>query len=115
MGKKPWRNIPPETPSPNRRLPISEDTGTVLYRSGMTHGSNKKNFEIFTAERFIAAITQRIPEKNFQVVRYYGCYSTRNKGDSKHLKTDWLSWRISTTAGPDMESASSSTTGAVCP
>ena len=24
----------------------------------MTHGSNKKNFEVFTAEEFIAAITQ---------------------------------------------------------
>jgi hypothetical protein len=27
----------------------------------MTHGSNKKNFEIFSAGEFIAAITQHIP------------------------------------------------------
>jgi hypothetical protein len=37
-----------------------EDTGKVLYRSGMIHGSNKKNFEIFTPEQFIAAIAQLI-------------------------------------------------------
>lgn len=33
----------------------------------MTHGSNKK-IEIFTAEEFIAAITQHIPDKNLQMV-----------------------------------------------
>ena len=30
---------------------------------------------------FIAAITQHIPEKNFQLVRYYGWYSNRMGGD----------------------------------
>ncbi len=35
----------------------------------MTHGNNsKKNFEVYTAEEFIAAITQHIPEKSFQMV-----------------------------------------------
>jgi len=28
----------------------------------MTHGSNKKNFEVFSSEEFIAALTQHIPE-----------------------------------------------------
>jgi hypothetical protein len=32
----------------------------------------KKNFGIYTAEEFIASITQHIPDKNFQLVRYYG-------------------------------------------
>jgi hypothetical protein len=32
----------------------------------MTSGKNKKNFQIYTAEEFIAAITQHIPEKSFQ-------------------------------------------------
>lgn len=45
----------------------------------MTHGSNKTNFEVFSAEEFIAAITQHIPEKNFQMVRYYGSYSSRGR------------------------------------
>jgi hypothetical protein len=39
----------------------------------MTHGGNKKNFEVFSAEEFIAAITQHIPDKSFQMVRYGAC------------------------------------------
>ena len=34
-----------------------------------------RNFEIFTPCDFIAAITQHIPDKSFQLVRYYGWYS----------------------------------------
>jgi len=37
----------------------------------MTHGKNKKNFELLPAEEFIARVTQHIPEKGFQMVRYY--------------------------------------------
>ena len=40
-----------------QKITYLKDTGKVLYRSAMTHGCNKKNFEIFTAEEFIAAIT----------------------------------------------------------
>jgi hypothetical protein len=47
----------------------------------MTHGGNKKNFEVFSAEEFIAAITQHIPDKSFQMVRYYGWYSNRSRGE----------------------------------
>jgi hypothetical protein len=52
----------------------------VLYRSDMTHGKNKKNFELIPAEEFIARVTQHIPEKGFQMVRYYGWYSNKAKG-----------------------------------
>lgn len=40
----------------------------------------KANFSIFTPLEFIAAITQHIPEKNFQLVRYYGWYSNKSRG-----------------------------------
>ena len=36
--------------------------------------------QIYTAEEFIAAITQHIPEKSFQMVRYYGWYSNKSRG-----------------------------------
>lgn len=58
-------------------------SGKVIYRSGMGHGKNKKNFEIFDAEEFIARITQHVPDKSFQLVRYYGWYSNRSRGDRK--------------------------------
>ena len=64
-----------------QKITYIEDTGKVLYRSAMTHGGNKKNFEIFTAEEFIAAITQHIPDKSFQMARYYGFYSNRSRGE----------------------------------
>jgi hypothetical protein len=65
------------------KIQYIEDSGTVIYSSKLGHGKNKKNFEIFSAEEFIARITQHIPEKSFQLVRYYGWYSNRSRGDRK--------------------------------
>jgi len=65
------------------KLRYHEDSGMVTYHSKMSHGKNKKNFVVINAEEFIAAITQHIPEKNFQLVRYYGWYSNRMRGDRK--------------------------------
>lgn len=59
------------------------DTGTVICRSDMSHGKNKKNFEVFDAGAFIAAVTQHIPPKGFQMARYYGWYSNRARGERK--------------------------------
>jgi len=63
----------------------------VVYRSKMTHGRNKGSFKVFDAAEFIAAITQHIPDKSFQLVRYYGWYSNCIRGDRRKeagLKTD---------------------------
>ena len=64
-----------------------EETGTVVYRSRMSHGKNKKNFQVFDSLEFIAAITQHIPEMSFQLVRYLGWYSNRMRGDRKKRET----------------------------
>ena len=40
----------------------------------------RKGFETYKATDFIAAITQHIPEKSFQLVRYYGWYSNKMRG-----------------------------------
>lgn len=63
------------------KIHYQQKSGQIVYKSKMTHGKNKKNFEVYSAEEFIAAITQHIPEKNFQLVRYYGWYSNRSRGD----------------------------------
>ncbi len=65
------------------KMTYNEQMGTVIYRSKMTYGRNRRNFELFSAVDFIAAITQHIPEKNFQLVRYYGWYSNRMRGDRR--------------------------------
>ena len=53
--------------------------GCVIYRSGMNPKIHR-NFEIFTPCDFIAAITQHIPDKSFQLVRYIGWYSNKMRG-----------------------------------
>ena len=60
------------------KLTYNRETGTVIYRSKMSQGKSKKSTDAppgvstqtYTAEEFIAAITQHIPEKSFQMVRY---------------------------------------------
>jgi hypothetical protein len=63
------------------KMSYIESTGTVIYRSKMSHGTNKKNFQTFSALEFIAAITQHIPDRLMQICRYYGWYSNRMRGD----------------------------------
>lgn len=53
------------------------------YVLKMSHGKNKSNFQVFSPLEFIAAITQHIPEMSFRLVRYYGWYSNRMRGDRK--------------------------------
>ncbi len=71
------------SPFSTNKISYNDETGIVVYRSKMTHGKNKKNFSISTAEEFIAAITKHIPEKSFQLVRYAGWYSNRMRGERK--------------------------------
>ena len=40
----------------------------------------RRNFEVFSPCDFIAAITQHIPDRSFQLVRYYGWYSNKMRG-----------------------------------
>jgi hypothetical protein len=47
---------------------------TVIYRSLLNPKINR-NFEVFTPNDFLTAITQHIPDKGAQMVRYYGWYS----------------------------------------
>lgn len=61
--------------APNRGNP----DGSVIYRSGL-NPKIQRNFEVFTPCDFIAAITQHIPDKSFQLVRYYGWYSNKMRG-----------------------------------
>jgi len=35
---------------------------------------------VYDAEAFIAALTQHIPDRSFQMLRYYGFYSNKSRG-----------------------------------
>ena len=51
----------------------------VIYHSRL-NPTTRRNFEVFTATDFLAAITQHIPEKGAQTVKYYGYYSNKARG-----------------------------------
>ena len=79
------------------------ETGTIIYRSGMNPKIRLQlpftlftparscrlspfgRLEIFSPCDFIAAITQHIPDKNFQLVRYYGWYANKMRGQRNKL------------------------------
>ena len=64
------------------KITYNEQTGSIIYRSKKNYNT-KRNFEVFSAEDFIGAITQHIPDKFFQNIRYYGWYSNKSRGQRK--------------------------------
>ena len=61
------------------KMPLESPTDMVIYRSRLNAKINR-NFEVFTATDFLAAITQHIPDKGAQMVRCYGWYSNKMRG-----------------------------------
>lgn len=58
------------------------ETGEVIYRSKRNHAT-KRHWETFDAPAFIAAITRHIPIPGQHLVRYYGAYSNRARGERR--------------------------------
>ncbi|MDP8274896.1 MAG: transposase [Candidatus Euphemobacter frigidus] len=67
------------SPFSTEKMRVTDPGGSIVYRSEM-NPKIKRNFEVFSPTDFIAAITQHIPDKNFQLVRYYGWYSNKMRG-----------------------------------
>ena len=61
------------------KLRYHAKTGTVLYHSKM-HPVLKRNFEVFSACDWLAALTAHIPNAGEHLMRYYGWYSNVNRG-----------------------------------
>ena len=61
------------------KMTMEAPADMVIYRSRLNAKINR-NFEVFTATDFLAAITQHIPDKGAQMVRYYGWYSNKMRG-----------------------------------
>ena len=54
-------------------------TCSIIYRSKM-HPVLKRNFEVFSACNWLAALTAHIPNAGEHLVRYYGWYSNVSRG-----------------------------------
>ena len=61
------------------KITCNSAAGQVLYRSER-HWRTKRNFEVFRAHDFIAALVDQIPDKGVPSVRYYGWYSNKSRG-----------------------------------
>jgi hypothetical protein len=61
------------------KLQYQATTGTIIYQSKM-HPTLKRNFEVFSAPDWLAALTAHIPNAGEHLVRYYGWYSNVSRG-----------------------------------
>jgi len=61
------------------KLRYQASTGTIIYQPKM-HPVLKRNFEIFSACDWLAALTAHIPNAGEHLVRYYGWYSNVSRG-----------------------------------
>jgi hypothetical protein len=69
-----------------QKITWNATTQTVIYRS-KRHHTTKRNFEIFKAPDFIAAVIDHLPPKGKQTVRYYGLYSNKMRGQASLIPT----------------------------
>ncbi len=86
------------------KITFNETTGMVVYKSKMSHSKaegGKKNFVVYPACNFIAAITQHIPEKRCQMVRYYGWYSNKMRGERRKLEEELTAANVAETKGDE--------------
>ena len=62
-------------------------TGAIIYHSKM-HPVLKRNFEVFSACDWLAALTAHIPNAGEHLVRYYGWYSNVSRGKRRKQGED---------------------------
>ncbi len=80
------------------KMTLESPTVTIIYRSRLNPKINR-NFEVFDPVDFLAVLSQHIPDKGVQMIRYYGLYSnkirgcarkgTGNRGSGGHLKSQF--------------------------
>ncbi|MBM3852725.1 MAG: hypothetical protein FJ399_06175 [Verrucomicrobia bacterium] len=61
------------------KITYNAEAASVLYRSAR-HWRTQRNFEVFSAQQFIAALLDQMPPKGVPQVRYDGCYRNKSRG-----------------------------------
>jgi len=69
-------------PLSQKKMLLNKAGDKVIYRSKL-NASLKRNFQVFDPLEWIAAITSHIPDKGQQMIRYYGYYSNKSRGQRK--------------------------------
>jgi len=69
------------------KMQYQTKTGTIIYHSKM-HPVLKRNFEVFSACDWLAALTAHIPNAGEHLVRYYGWYTNVSRGKRRKAQGD---------------------------
>lgn len=61
------------------QLQVQPHVAPIIYRSKL-NAKIDRNFEVFDPVDFLAVLSQHIPDKGVQMIRYYGLYSNKARG-----------------------------------
>ena len=61
------------------KITLEHPHDTVIYRSRLNPKINR-NFEVFEPADFLAVLSQHIPDRGAQMIRYHGLYSNKTRG-----------------------------------
>ncbi len=63
-----------------KKMEYQAQQGMVVYRS-RHHATLKRNFQIMPGAAWLKLLLQHVPDRGEHLVRYYGWYSNRSRGD----------------------------------
>ena len=79
-GRKQLARYMIRTPFALEKMTYDNRTGMVIYRSKL-HATLKRNFQLLPAAQWLKLLLAHIPDKCEHLVRYYGWYSNRARGE----------------------------------
>jgi len=84
-GRKQLARYMIRNPFALEKMTYDGKTGMVIYRSKF-HASLKRNYQLLPAVQWLSLLLAHIPDKYEHLVRYYGWYSNRARGERKDDK-----------------------------
>ena len=79
-GRKQLARYMIRNPFALEKMTYDKQTGMVIYRSKF-HASLKRNYQLLPAVKWLTLLLAHIPDKYEHLVRYYGWYSNRTRGE----------------------------------
>ena len=84
------------------KMEYKEKQGVVVYRSKL-HATLKRNFQIMPGAAWPKLLLQHVPDRGEHLVRYYGWYSNRSRGERNGLESESTPTPSDETIEPDTE------------
>ncbi len=94
-----------------KKMEYQAQQGMVVYRS-RHHATLKRNFQIMPGAAWLKLLLQHVPDRGEHLVRYYGWYSNRSRGDRKRSCRTTDEIETDAAGGPDSDTPESELTKA---